>query len=509
MHSPEEGTRVDRKKGEREGNKDTQFESQTNVSTMSTKKGKGLKIVSEGGKVSKEGKVYTRILELTYEKLNYNRKRRKYKELIHYIKFLTGIDEEAEELGEFMQGGIKIKTMLDHTKEIKRFQEYLARRGMEARVENYLLDPREGTKSAIYDQTRELVTYAMRLSQDETLSPSAFDAQFHAIYRFMVTNLRDTSVFETEGLKEARRIARGIVTGSRKRMVEAMGTEERRSYEARYAQKLPFTEEMIMKHRDTFWVAENATVEDKMAYIATALGYHLGNRPSEETSNGPRSKDKSGNEDADHRYIVEDIQYQMEDGSFITGPDIVESNKHGIQYISVMVNTHKGETLKMLTSNKGSSKRGANAVRNDNGPMECQLFNDLIEWPSIAKLEPKDVYFSRNSTNKKNLQLTTKAMVTTMKATAESLGVDPNLISGKSLRKALGTDMTRSNVPNETMNKLGRWAIKSTVGATIYAAATAGNVTGTMSEGITRTSLLDLQRTNRNRDKMTAEQHRG
>ena len=34
------------KKGEREGNKDTQFESQTNVSTMSTKKGKGLKIMS-------------------------------------------------------------------------------------------------------------------------------------------------------------------------------------------------------------------------------------------------------------------------------------------------------------------------------------------------------------------------------------------------------------------------------------------------------------------------------
>jgi hypothetical protein len=49
-------------KEEKKGNKDTQFESQTNVSTMSTKKGKGLKVVSEGGKVSKEGKVYTRIL---------------------------------------------------------------------------------------------------------------------------------------------------------------------------------------------------------------------------------------------------------------------------------------------------------------------------------------------------------------------------------------------------------------------------------------------------------------
>jgi len=50
MHSPEEGTRVDREKGEKEeerkGNKDTQFENQTNVPTMSTKKGKGLEIVS-------------------------------------------------------------------------------------------------------------------------------------------------------------------------------------------------------------------------------------------------------------------------------------------------------------------------------------------------------------------------------------------------------------------------------------------------------------------------------
>ena len=95
--------------------------------------------------------------------------------------------------------------------------------------------------------------------------------------------------------------------------------------------------------------------------------------------------------------------------------------------------------------------------------MELQLFNDLIEWPGIANLKPKEVYFSRNTVNTGNLKLTTKAMVGTMKETAESLGVDPNRISAKSLRKALGTDMTRSNVPNETMNKLGRWANNSKV----------------------------------------------
>lgn len=68
MHSPEEGTRVDRGKGkserekgkreeERKGNLNTQFGSQTNVSTGSTKKGKCLEIVSEGEKVSKKEKV--------------------------------------------------------------------------------------------------------------------------------------------------------------------------------------------------------------------------------------------------------------------------------------------------------------------------------------------------------------------------------------------------------------------------------------------------------------------
>ena len=58
-----------KRKEEKKGNKDTQFVSQTNVSTMSTKKGRCLEIVSEGGKVSKEGKVYTRILELTLQKI--------------------------------------------------------------------------------------------------------------------------------------------------------------------------------------------------------------------------------------------------------------------------------------------------------------------------------------------------------------------------------------------------------------------------------------------------------
>ena len=79
---------------------------------------------------------------------------------------LTGIDKEEEKLGEFMQGGIKIKTMLDYTGDIKRFQEYLAERGEEARVKNYLLDPKEGTQSGVYEQTSKRTSHL----RNETLS---------------------------------------------------------------------------------------------------------------------------------------------------------------------------------------------------------------------------------------------------------------------------------------------------------------------------------------------------
>ena len=431
---------------------------------------------------------------------------------IDAFKLLIGNERDDEELAEFMQGGIKIKTMNDYAKEIRRFQAYLEERGTGAKVKNYLLDPIDGTTSNCREQARELALYAMRLSEDKTLTTSAFDAQFHAIRRYMLNNTRDISVFNAESLTEARRIARNIVSGSRKRAIENMKSDDKEIYEARYGLKVPFTEEMIREHRDTYWSADGATVEEKMAYIATALSYHLGNRPSESSSNGPLAKDKEGKEDEDHRYVVDDIQYQVADGSFITGPDINEINKPEIQYIAVMVDSHKGETLKMLAS-KGSNKREANAIRNDNGELELQLFNDMIEWPDIARLKPNDLFFSRNTTamnkGRGNLKLTSKAMVEKMKETASKLGVDRDRISAKSLRKALGTDLTRSNVPTATSNRIGRWAPNSNVCTDVYASATQGNVTGTMSHGITRSSIDDVQRLGRNRSQIARERVKG
>ena len=201
-------------------------------------------------------------------------------------KTILGVDDD---LNEFMQGGIKIRTMTEYAKDIKRFQEHLNERGEGARVRNYLLDSiTEGTNSK-QNQAFELISYARKLSEDETLTPSAFDAQFYAIRRHMLNNLRDLSVFDMECVKEARRIGRGKVTKSRKEVIKAMEPAERATHDARYGVKMPFTEEMMVAHRTDYFENTNATIEDKMAYMATALGYHIGNRPSEGSSNGPLS----------------------------------------------------------------------------------------------------------------------------------------------------------------------------------------------------------------------------
>jgi hypothetical protein len=159
---------------------------------------------------------------------------------------------------------------------------------------------------------------------------------------------------------------------------------------------------------------------------------------------------------------------------------------------------------KKMSFSQGAIKRQANAIRNDNGTMELQLFNDMLEWPTLAGMRPTEFFFSRNYKGK-NLKLTTKAMVERMKATAASQRIDPTLISAKSLRKAFGTDLTRSDMPSQTINTLGRWAKGSKTCGSHYAHAAPGNVTGTMSDGISRTSNDDVRRLDRSRSKLIKE----
>ena len=175
-------------------------------------------------------------------------------------------------MSDFMSQDIKIKTMNDYEKDITKFRNYLVELGEAARVRNYLLDPKGDGADRIHCQAVELAHYAKKLSEDENMSPSAFDAQFYAIRRFMLNNLRDVTVFDVESVVVARRVARGIITRSRKRVIDAMEPAERNAYDAKYGMKVPFTEEMMAAHRIKYFTSENASVEDKMAYVATALG---------------------------------------------------------------------------------------------------------------------------------------------------------------------------------------------------------------------------------------------
>jgi len=86
-------------------------------------------------------------------------------------------------MSDFMSHDIKIKTMNDYEKDIIKFRNYLVELGETARVRNYLLDPKGDGADRIHCQAVELARYAKKLSEDEDMSPSAFDAQFYAIRR--------------------------------------------------------------------------------------------------------------------------------------------------------------------------------------------------------------------------------------------------------------------------------------------------------------------------------------
>ena len=85
----------------------------------------------------------------------------------------------------------------------------------------------------------------------------------------------------------------------------------------------------MVAHRKRYFENSAASIEEKMAYMATAVSYHLGNRPSESSSNGPLQTNENGDVDEDHIYTTEDIQYQTAD--CIIGSDINELNKDEIQ----------------------------------------------------------------------------------------------------------------------------------------------------------------------------------
>ena len=92
-------------------------------------------------------------------------------------------------------------------------------------------------------------------------------------------------------------------------------------------------------------------------------------------------------------------------------------------------------------------------------------------------------------------------MVKRMKAIALNQGIETISISAKSLRKALGTDLTNSHVLQDTINAIGRWTEKSTVYAEVYAMAL-GEITGAMSQGV-KTVIKHRHTTNEQNQKHT------
>ena len=391
-------------------------------------------------------------------------------------------------MGQFVRKTLAAGTNIEYKKGVAVFQEYIQDRGHDTMLKDAAM-----TGLTLQQQQYELTGLSLAMSERKDMTVARYDKNFAGVKRHMMEQGCDVQVFESPNLKEARQAGRIVVVKNRKATIEQMDEVSRKQHDDRYTTKLPFTEEMLMKCREKNWASATATILDKMSYVAIALGLHIGNRPGESSSNGPLAIDDDGATDIDHRFTTDNIRFQREtDHTWVTADGVTSENKDDFNFISVMVESHKGERIGKVKK----AHREPNAVMRDGGGWETVLFEDMIDLTLLQKLNKGDFFFSRNEYKGRakqlsNLKLQTKDIAARMKDAAVAVGVDKKYISPRSLRAGMASSLAKSGVDKSEINRLGRWAENSTASSKyVHAEHTRGALSG----GGQLVSTLDISR---------------
>lgn len=394
---------------------------------------------------------------------------------------------ERRSLTTFMAGTIQPKTKKEYGRGPESFAKYIKERGDDTSIRDRVM-----SNLTIHQQRTELAQFAMILSEEKGMTEGEYEKRFAGVRRDFLDSGRDIEAFSGDVVKEARQAGRIVVAAKRKIAIERMSPEERRKHDAKHGPRVPFTASMVKQCRIQFWDNKHASIIDNMAYVAIAVGIHIGNRPGELSSTGGLMRDEKGKRMGDHRFKVEDVRYQSKIGNFMDATQVNIRNKNDVIYVSLMVDSHKGERI----GKKVKEVREPNGVSREEEGLEAELCTDLAEWAIRAQLQKGDFFFSRNIWLTKgrwsNLKLQKSEIRTRMKWAAQEEGVDPQLISCKSLRKGMACALSKTpGIGKEAVNRLGRWAHGSTASERYIHTS---SVTGALSKGVAMVTTLDVSR---------------
>lgn len=237
--------------------------------------------------------------------------------------------------------------------------------------------------------------------------------------------------------------------------------------------KLPVWEGLLEGLRETMW--ENLSwewgdIDKRMRYLCLMWGYDLAARGSEVTSAEGSAEDHAIKACQlifrlrEPMTVNGEVTYSIRGGS----PTALQLEDHNVLMIEVEASSHK---MGDLTGRR-------NKVIGRRGEEESQWCSDLVAWGKYSKVKSTDNWFTRYATQpgrrESRLVCTRKSVVAVLKKAVAAVGLDPDLFSFHSLRKASITHMSAMGVPQEQMLARGNYTTTSSVMGTVYDYNSAG-----------------------------------
>lgn len=357
-------------------------------------------------------------------------------------------ETSRQELARFLDGGLDPGTLGQYRAADKLWTEFRNPQGLLLAKGLYMVGL---SRSEILEQVYRFLRWMVDV---KGIPAQTAAAHLTGVRHFFRVNLGDFQAFDTEQVMLARKCCRAKRT-----------REELRVAAAAKVEIAPVVPEQMDWMRARYWARIQATVEDKMAYMAIAMSQNIILRIGEVAYEGPYGPEKK----TDHRFFFSDLVLEDDRG-----------RGYGLVAYKAVTPRPKIVYFRLDTLSSKSSRRQADGKPYHFTPgetaREAQFFNDFLEWIERSQVVQADRPLFCYRSNGVYHDLLGKKFRNVLKTMAVAFGMNPRCYSGKSTRKGGASSMQVSGRPDSHIVGLtGHAAITTTVVHYIRDAGLLGN----------------------------------
>jgi hypothetical protein len=296
--------------------------------------------------------------------------------------------------------------------------------------------------------TLRVMEFLHWLTNDKGMLPHIAASHIVAVRAGFAMHLGDVTVFDNQvAIHLARKSLRA--KSSREDLIAASAVEIQ-----------PLLLPQLDWLRDTLWVSPDATIDDKMIYVAIALCQDVILRIGETVSEGPYFYPNGEPKMTDHRFYLRELILEDEFGQTHQVDTYYDlSPRPTIMYFRL-------EHLSTKTSGRQAIRAKPYHFFRDGTDREVQFFNDFLDFLEMAGVRDltKPLFSRIHPTTGTLYEARGKEYRQAIKSMAPHFGLDPSYYSGKSTRKGGSTSMHVSGRSDSDMLQLaGHAQIETTL----------------------------------------------